>query len=230
MKKEVLNPHKVFTDLKINAMKRILILVLLVFFGFIPSSMNAQSAEIQQLILNIEKLSQFKKILSDMKRGYELLSGGYKTVKDMSEGNFSLHKTFLDALMQVSPTVKNYKRVGDIVNYQILLVKESKKGLNRFLKSESFREQEINYFEKVYGNLLNQSLRNLDELTIVITADKLRMSDDERLQAIDNIYMEMQDKLLFLRDFNISSSILVLQRAKEKKDVYASKELLDLKN
>lgn len=87
MKKEVLNPHKVFTDLKINAMKRILILVFLVYFGLIPSSMNAQSAEIQQLILNIEKLSQFKKILSDMKKGYELLSGGYKTVKDMSEGN-----------------------------------------------------------------------------------------------------------------------------------------------
>ncbi|MEN2416147.1 TerB family tellurite resistance protein [Flavobacterium sp. D4] len=230
MKIEVLNPHKVFTDLKINAMKRILILVFLVSFGFIPSSINGQSAEIQQLILNIEKLSQFKKILSDMKKGYELLSGGYKTVKDMSEGNFNLHKTFLDALMQVSPTVKNYKRIGDIVNYQILLVKESKKGLNRFLKSESFSQQEINYFEKVYGNLLNQSLRNLDELTMVITADKLRMSDDERLQAIDNIYMEMQDKLLFLRDFNKSSSILVLQRAKEKKDVYASKELLDLKN
>lgn len=211
-------------------MKRILILVFLFSFGFIPSSMNAQSAEIQQLILNIEKLSQFKKILSDMKKGYELLSGGYKTVKDMSEGNFSLHKTFLDALMQVNPTVKKYKRVEDIVNYQILLVKESKTGLNRFLKSESFSQQEINYFEKVYGNLLDQSLRNLDELTMVITADKLRMSDDERLQTIDNIYMEMQDKLLFLRDFNKSSSILVLQRAKEKKDVYASKELLDLKN
>ena len=45
-----------------------------------------------------------------------------RAVKDMTEGNFSLHKTFLDALMQVSPAVKNYKRVGDIINYQILLV------------------------------------------------------------------------------------------------------------
>ena len=207
-----------------------MILILIVFLVFVPNNTNAQSAEIQQLILNIEKLSQFKKILSDMKKGYELLSGGYKTVKDMSEGNFSLHKTFLDALMQVSPVVKNYKRVGDIVKFQILLMKESKNGLNRFLKSDSFSPQEIKYFEKVYGNLLSQSLRNLDELTMVVTAGKLRMSDDERLQAVDEIYQQMQDKLLFLRNFNASLNVLVLQRAKEAKDVYASKELQELKN
>lgn len=211
-------------------MKKILILILTVSMAIASNKANAQSAEIQQLILNIEKLSQFKKILSDMKKGYELLSGGYKTVKDLSEGNFSLHKTFLDALMQVSPVVKNYKRVGDIINFQMLLMKESKNGLNRFVKSGNFSEKEISYFEKVYGNLLSQSLRNLDELTIVVTADKLRMSDDERLQAVDDIYLQMQDKLLFLRNFNATSNVLALQRAKEAKDVYASKELQELKN
>ncbi|WP_347053528.1 TerB family tellurite resistance protein [Flavobacterium olei] len=211
-------------------MKKILILILTVSMAIVSHKANAQSAEIQQLILNIEKLSQFKKILSDMKKGYELLSGGYKTVKDMTEGNFSLHKTFLDALMQVSPVVKNYKRVGDIINFQMLLMKESKNGLNRFVKSGNFSEKEISYFEKVYENLLSQSLRNLDELTMVVTADKLRMSDDERLQAVDDIYLQMQDKLLFLRNFNATSNVLALQRAKEAKDVYASKELQELKN
>jgi hypothetical protein len=165
-----------------------------------------------------------------MKKGYQLLSGGYKSVKDMSQGNFSLHKTFLDALMKVSPAVKNYKRVGDIINSQILLVRESKSGLRRFVKSESFTQQEIHYFEKIYSNLLHQSLRNIDELTMVISADKLRMSDDERLQAVDNIYLEMQDKLLFLRNFNTSSKILALQRSKEKNDVNASKKLQEIKN
>lgn len=210
-------------------MKKILILTILITLLMIPVKSMGQSAEIQQLILNIEKLSQFKKILSDMKKGYELLSGGYKTVKDMTEGNFSLHKTFLDALMQVSPAVKNYKRVAEIVEYQISIVKESRNGMNRFIKSGNFSGQEINYFEKVYGNLLNQSLRNLDELTMVITADKLRMSDDERLKAVDDIYEQMQDKLLFLRNFNTTSNVLALQRSKEKKDVYVSKSFQEFK-
>lgn len=211
-------------------MKKILILTILITLLMIPVKSMGQSAEIQQLILNIEKLSQFKKILSDMKKGYELLSGGYKTVKDMTEGNFSLHKTFLDALMQLSPAVRNYKKVGEIVEYQISIVKESRNGMNRFIKSGNFSGQEINYFEKVYGNLLNQSLRNLDELTMVITADKLRMSDDERLKAVDDIYEQMQDKLLFLRNFNTTSNVLALQRAKEKNDVYASRGLQTFKD
>lgn len=211
-------------------MKKTIFLIEGILMMLLPMKGNAQAQEIQQLILNIEKLAQFKEILSDMKKGYDILSGGYRAVKDMSQGNFSLHKTFLDALMQVSPIVKKYKRVGDIINYQILLVKESKKGLNRFVKSDRFTPQELNYFEHIYSNLLNQSLRNLDELAMVMADGKLRMSDDERLQAIDEIYMEMQDKLHFLRNFNSSSNILVLQRAKEADDAQVSKSLYKLNN
>lgn len=211
-------------------MKKIIVLINMAIMLLLPIKGKAQSQEIQQLILNIEKLTQFKQILKDMKKGYEVLSGGYNAVKDMSQGNFTLHKTFLDALMQVSPVVKNYKRVGDIISYQILLTKESKIAFNRFSKSENFTLKEMTYFDSVYGNLLNQSLRNLDELLTIVTANKLRMSDDERLQAIDKIYMEMEDKLLFLRNFNASSNVLALQRARESNDVNTAKGMRDLKN
>jgi hypothetical protein len=211
-------------------MKKGMVLAMLLLMLFMPNKSVAQYQEMQQLILNIEKLAQFKQILSDMKKGYEILTGGYKVVKDMTQGNFTLHKIFLDGLMQVSPAVKNYKRVGDIINYQILLVKESKVAFKRFTNSKSFTENEITYFEKVYDNLLKESLRNLDELTIVITANKLRMSDDERLEAIDTIYLDMQEKLLFLRNFNASSNILAVQRAKERNDINALRGIYELKN
>ncbi|MDR7371047.1 TerB family tellurite resistance protein [Flavobacterium aquidurense] len=211
-------------------MKKILLIFVVTVTLFAPLKTKGQSQEIQQLILNIEKLAQFKKILSDMKKGYEILSGGYNIVKDLSQGNFSLHKTFLDALMQVSPVVKNYKRVGDIVSYQLILVRESKIALNRFVKSDSFTAKEIDYFEKIYSNLTKESLRNLDELITIVTADKLRMSDDERLEAIDKIYLEMQEKVLFLRNFNSSSDVLALQRAKDKNDVNLIRDNYQIKN
>lgn len=211
-------------------MKNMLLIFAVSLLMCVPFSAKAQSAEIQQLILNIEKLSQFKKILSDMKKGYDILSGGYKAVKDMSEGNFSLHKTFLDALMQVSPAVKNYKRVADIVEYQFTLTKESRKGIDRILKNDRFSPKEIQYFEKVYSNLSRESLRNIDELTSVITADKLRMTDDERLDAIDRIYEDMQQKVLFLRDFNGSASVLALQRTKESNDAASIRKNYDFKD
>lgn len=211
-------------------MKKLLIIGTVFILFLLPSKVTAQKQEIQQLILNIEKLAQFKQILKDMKKGYEILSGGYNTVKDLSEGNFSLHETFLDALMQVSPTVRNYKRIGDIVNYQVLLVKEYKSAFNRFRDSKNFNPEEIAYLERVYDNLVKQSLRNLDELTSVITANKMRMSDDERLAAIDKIYTDMQDKLLFLRNFNNNTAVLDLQRAKERNDTRAMRNIYKLNN
>ncbi|MEL1254054.1 TerB family tellurite resistance protein [Flavobacterium sp. DGU38] len=211
-------------------MKKLLIIGI-VFTGLLfPSPITAQKQEIQQLILNIEKLAQFKQILKDMKKGYEILSGGYNTVKDLSEGNFSLHETFLDALMQVSPTVRNYSRIGDIVNYQVLLVKEYKSSFSRFRESKNFNPDEIAYLERVYNNLFKQSLRNLDELTSVINANKMRMSDDERLAAIDKIYADMQDKLLFLRNFNNNTTVLALQRTKERNDTRAMRSIYKLNN
>lgn len=211
-------------------MKKIKILGVLLMMLLTPVKTAAQYQEMQQLLLNIEKLSQFKQILSDMKKGYEILTGGYKAVKDMTQGNFTLHKTFLDALMQVSPAVKKYKRVGDIINYQIQIIKESKNAFKRFSSSRIFSQKEIDYFEKIYGNLVKESLRNLDDLSTVITANKLRMSDDERLKAIDLIYLEMQDKLQFLRNFNASSNILALQRAKEHNDISTLRGIYDLNN
>lgn len=211
-------------------MKKILIIGIVLVGLLLPSKVTAQAQEMQQLILNIEKLAQFRQILKDMKKGYEILNGGYNTVKKLSQGNFSLHETFLDALMQVSPTIRNYRRVGDIVNYQVLLVKEYKAAFNRFKNSGNFNPDEIAYLERVYNNLFKQSLRNIDELTTVITANKMRMSDDERLVAIDKIYADMQDKLLFLRSFNSNTSVLAIQRAKERNDVNAMRSIYKVNN
>lgn len=207
-------------------MKKIIFISMMVLAMILPSSKaSAQADEIAQLVLNIEKLSQFKQILSDMKKGYEILNGGYNTVKNIAEGNFSLHKAFLDGLMEVSPTVRNYRRVADIANYQITLMKEYKNAYNRFRRDNNFNADELAYLARVYDKLFKESLRNLDELLTIVTAGKARMSDDERLQAIDRIYADMQDKLLFLRHFNNNTTVLAVQRAKERNDAQALQKI-----
>ena len=212
-------------------MKKLIIILGIVLFTFpIANKALAQKDEIAQLLLNVEKLAQFKQILSDMKKGYKILNGGYNTIKDLSEGNFSLHKTFLDALMEVSPTVKNYNRVADIINYQVILVKEYKSAFNRFKRDNNFNQQELAYLERVYENLFKQSLNNLDNLVTIITANKLRMSDDERLEAIDKIFADMQDKLLFLRHFNNNTTVLAVQRAKERNDANTMRLVYGINN
>ena len=210
-------------------MKKVFLFILVAASMLLPSQKaTAQSQELQQLVLNIEKLAQFRKILSDMKKGYEILEGGYNTVKDISQGNFSLHKAFLDGLMQVSPTVRNYYKVAEIVDYQLKLVNEYQSAYNRFRSGDVFTEEELSYVGRVYNHLQRESLRNLDELLAVITAGQMRMSDDERMKAIDRIHADMQDKLLFLRSFNTNTSVLALQRAKERNDAQAVQKAYDI--
>ncbi|NGF55573.1 TerB family tellurite resistance protein [Parapedobacter sp. SGR-10] len=200
-------------------MKKMIVITALVLAALLPAGkVSAQANEIAQLLLNVEKLAQFKQILSDMKKGYEILSGGYNTVKNISEGNFNLHRVFLDGLMEVSPTVRGYRRVADIADYQLTLVREYRNAYNRFKRDGNFNPEELAYLGRVYDKLFRESLRNLDELLTVVTAGKARMSDDERLQAIDRIYLDMQDKLMFLRHFNNNTTVLAVQRAKEKND------------
>lgn len=207
-------------------MKAFIYSLLLMVTTSVSMQSNAQSTEVQQLLLNVEKLSQLKNILTDMKKGYVVVANGYNTVKNISQGNFSLHEVFLDGLMLVNPEIRKYKRVGDIISYQKNILSEYKSAFNRFKSSENFNPQEIEYLGKVYQQLFRQSLDNLDELATVITSSKLRMSDDERLQAIDQIFADTQDKLMFLRSFNKEASILSLQR--QKADLKSARQYYNL--
>ena len=203
--------------------------VVIVCICVVSSSVKAQSDEAQQLLLNWEKLVQFKKILQNMYDGYKILHKGYTAVKDISEGNFTLHKGFLDALLEVSPAVRKYKRIGEIVNYQIRIVKDYKAAYGQFKEDKQFTPQEIEYLGKVYGNLLAQSLKSLEELFMVITAGELRMSDDERLQAIDRIYESIVDQFSFLKEFNGNTALLSLQRKTDETEIKMSRIIYGIK-
>lgn len=192
------------------------------------SSAFGQEQEIEQLTLNIEKLAQLKGILSDMEKGYEILSKGYGAVKNIAQGNFNLHEVFLDGLLAVNPNIKKYQRVADIIADEGSILSEYKKALNRSRNSGAFSVPELNYMSGVYGNLTSQALRNLDELVTVITASRLRMSDDERLHEIDRIHADTSDKLQFLRSFNRQTDLMRLQRVKELNDQNSLKRLYGL--
>lgn len=203
-------------------MKKFIVVLAMCSLAF---QVKAQSDEAQQLLLNWEKLAHFKKILQNMYDGYKILHKGYTAVKDISEGNFTLHKTFLDGLLQINPTVKKYKRITDIISYQVRIVKEYKAAFSQFKDDKQFAVEEIDYLGKVYKNLFEQSLKSLDELAMVITAGKLRMSDDERLQAIDKIYSSVEDQFSFLKDFNSNTAILSLQRKSEQAEIKMSRRI-----
>lgn len=197
-----------------------------------PVGGKAQSLaqSIEQLTLDYEKLSEYKQILTDMYTGYTVVKQGYENVKSIAAGNFNLHQAFLDALLAVSPVVGNYVKVASIINNEAELVKEYKAAAAYFKSSGHFTAAELSYFNSVYASLLSGSLRNLDELAMVITPGTLRMSDAERLAAIDRIDKDMTDKLSTLRDFNNAAAIQAGQRGVDQNNITAMKGLYGIGN
>jgi hypothetical protein len=198
----------------------------------LAGNVGAQSIadDLEQLSLDYEKLAQMKSLLSDMQKGYTIISEAYEGVKSVSEGNFNVHKVFLDALLAISPAVQNYEKVVDIINTQSEIVKEYKAANTRFNSAGVFNPNETNYIGAVYSNLINRSLKCLEELTMVITAGQMRMSDGQRLAAIDRIDRDAQDQLGFLRYFNDNTSVQALQRSREANDMGTVKSLYGIGN
>lgn len=206
-------------------MKRIRIIILcLLSLGYAGHSFG-QAAEAQQLLLNWEKLRQLEEILDNMYRGYKILDKGYTTIKNIAEGNYTIHELFIDGLMLVNPSIRNYKRIPFIIDYQKLLLKEYQRAYSRFRQDPNFKLDELEYLANVYKFLFDASLRNIDELMMIITATKLSMSDDERMQAIDRIFFDMEDKLIFLRTFNNNTQLLAVQRARSMNDFRTMRQL-----
>src|SRR6186713_1053205 len=142
-------------------MNRFSVLAFITGLWLYPSTGSAQSAEAQQLLLNYTKLMQLEEILDQMYKGYKILSDGYNVVKNISEGNFNLHRVFLDGLLAVNPSIAKYKRIPDIIRYQEMIVDEYRRGMTCIREDDELSIDEIRYMERLYSNLIKRTLRGL---------------------------------------------------------------------
>ncbi|MFD2871938.1 TerB family tellurite resistance protein [Mucilaginibacter ximonensis] len=202
-------------------MKKLLIISLI----FMAQVCKAQSIAqcLEQLSLDYQKLAGLKSILSQMYTGYEVLSKGYGAVKGVAQGNFSINEAFLDGLYVVSPTVRKYPKIAQLISNQEMLVSEI-----HAVKTASFSPDEVGYMMDVYNNLITQSLNNLSALTMVVTDSQLRMSDAERMGMIDQLYEESKNELGYLRSFNNRLYQTSLIRARQTQDKNNVKSLYGL--
>lgn len=210
---------------KLSALPGMLLCFALSAFSIQPAGAQSVTQDIQQLVYDIEKLTQFKAVLSDMKTGYTILRQGYGQVKSITEGNFNLHSAFLNSLMAVSPAVRQYGRIADIISYQVRIVSECHSAYGRFRSSGRFNAAELIYLNSVFSRLLSQSVDNLTSLANVLTAGTLRMSDAERLETIDHIYADTQGKLIFLRHLDNEVTLMQLERQKALNEVNTLQKL-----
>ena len=164
-----------------------------------------------------------------LQKGYHIVEDGWSAVNDIKHGDFDLHNDYFNSLKQVNASIANYPRIDSIaaMQTQILQVNDA---INKLIQdNDNVQPNETEYIKKVMSNLLNKCADDLDELRMLTTNDSVQMKDDERLQRIDNLYTDMQDKYSFARYFNNSIQTLALSRAKNFNDINTSKLLYGIK-
>jgi hypothetical protein len=87
-----------------------------------------------------------------------------------------------------------------------------------FRSDKHFSPDEMAYMLDVYNNLVNQSLKNTSDLAMILGDHTVRMSDAERLAAIDRIFSASRSELDFLRSFNDHNYRLAYHRSLDAAD------------
>jgi hypothetical protein len=179
----------------------------------------------EEIILDGEKLASLKSTLKDMEQGYDELKEGYTKIRDIAKGNFNLHQAFLDALWVLSPAVRDDPRLMEILNTEYRIVAVYKAATGRLGTNPVFSPDEMTYINGTFSAVLQRSTQAVEELTMVTSDNQLRMSDDQRLQAMDRINGDMKGELAFLQQFDNELAIEAARRGRESNDINTLKSL-----
>jgi hypothetical protein len=177
----------------------------------------------------LQQIAALHTYISYAKKGYNIVSSGIHTIRDIKKGELNLHNTFFNSLKNVNPKISRYAKVADIIAYQIRIIKQTKETIKGIRETKQFTTDELNYCIAVFNNLFAECVTTIDELMLVITNGQLEMKDDERLKRIDKLYADMQDKYAFCSSFSDDMALLSIQRFGEQLEINRSKLLNGIK-
>jgi hypothetical protein len=146
-------------------------------------------------------------------------------ITDWVEKQRTLYKDYFDELWRVKGIISYYHRIRDITEKQIRLVEEYKRAWALFRQDTHFTPDEVVYMGGVYKGILTESVKNIDQLFLVINSFATQMTDAGRLEIINKAAEGMETTYQNLKAFNQQNVLLSLQRAKSRNDVEVVKQL-----
>ena len=151
-------------------------------------------------------------------------------ISNWTQKQKELYKNYYDELAKVKSSITYYQRIRDITQKQIRLVDEYERAWNLFQRDDHFNVDELNYMQKVYSGILNESMKNIDQIFLVLDSFTTKMSDAKRLEIINKAADQIDANYDDLSLFNRQNILLSLQRAKTKNDVNAIKKFYGILN
>lgn len=149
-------------------------------------------------------------------------------IRDWVQKQKKLYEDYFEELKKVKSAIANYKRVKDIIEMQVAMVNEYKGAWALFRQDKNFTPDELEYMLNIYTGMMDESIKNIDQLFMVINAFATQMADAKRLEIINSVADNVQQQLLDMKEFNSQNKMLSLQRASEKGEIEYVRRLYGL--
>lgn len=213
---------------------------LLVCLGFVLVTINTEGqipvaeiikAGIEKVIVAIDlKIQRLQTKTIWLQNAQKVIENAMSKLKLSQIGDWvqkqkDLYQNYFDELWKVKNILTVYFRVKEIINQQLALVSEYHRAWQGVRQDGHFTQDEIVYIGKIYAGMIGESLKNLEQVSLVINSFTTQMSDARRMEIIDDAAVKMQNNYDDLRQFNNQNIQLSLQRSKDEHDISVVKQL-----
>lgn len=185
---------------------------------------------IKAVDLKIERLQNKTIWLQNAQKNLENVLSKLKLdeISSWVEKQKEQYRKYYEELTQVKTIVSNYQRIGDIIKKQRRLLDEYNHASRLIRQDKQFSEQEIQYIGRVYTGILDASIKNIDQISLIIKSFTTKMTDAKRLELINKAADKVDMNYASLVQFNQQNMLLSLQRAKSEVEVSEVKKLYGL--
>ncbi|UUC44199.1 conjugal transfer protein TraI [Flavobacterium cerinum] len=137
-----------------------------------------------------------------------------REIADWTEKQKQQYAVYYEELHKVKSVISYYQRIREIMQKQVRMVQEYNRVWGLLNQDDNFTLSEVAYMGQVYTGILEESLKNINQITMVVQSFTTTMSDAKRLEIINAAAEKVDENYNDLRAFNQQNTLLSLQRSK----------------
>lgn len=166
-------------------------------------------------------MAQGKKLAGDM----TAVSGQIKGVMDQTQ---ALHDQWYSSLLQISPGVRTYRRVQEIYDVQSGMITQYARVLPE-LRGKGLSTDQLAGATDIYGKILTENVGLISELVGVLSANRVKMTDPERIEFINNIADKIESQQDLMNYYTSKCRAVARMQAQTTQDAASVRSLMGSK-
>lgn len=149
-------------------------------------------------------------------------------ISDWVQKQKDLYDNYFDELWRVKNALTTYHKVKEIIEMQAQIVTDYKAAYALFRQDKNFTPEEIDRMYRMYSAILESSLKNIDQVYLVINSFATQMTDAKRMEIINRAAENIATNKRDLYQYNEQNKFVSIQRATAKGEIEVIKKLYGL--